>query len=249
MPIAATVLLVILLLSSSVFPQQRLFPEATSWVNDYAGLLTPGQRQILDDRLETLQKNTSTQIFVGIFRKIPPGYVLEDYVVKLFEKWQPGRQQEDNGILLAIFLEDRKLRIEVGYGLEDVLTDAQAITVIDDYITPQFRKDNYFQGIFDGLQIIISAVEGRYQIPEKHSDDDNSFWLFIIAVIIVLIVNNMFTNYSTTYTGRGYKRHPWDGPIIWGGGGNWGGGSGGSGGGFSGGFGGSSGGGGASGGW
>lgn len=235
-----------------------------SWVSDYAGLLTPEQRQQLDQRLRDLEQRTSTQIFVAIFPALPENTYLEDFTIRLFEKWRPGLANEDNGLLLAVFVEDRRLRIEVGYGLEDVLTDAQASRVISQAITPRFREGNYFQGIDDGLDMIIAAVEGKYQIPVEQPRREGDGFLarhgpiLIFIAFVFLILFNSWRRPPTTLSGKGAHRHGWGGPIIWGGssrsgwgGGSWGGGGrgGGGGGGFSGGFGGSAGGGGASGSW
>jgi uncharacterized protein len=243
------ILLTIILLTP-IWAQNDLPSRPQSWVTDYGSILTAAQKQILDSRLQELESNTSTQVFVAIFPSLPEGYYLEDFVNRLFEKWRPGLDKEDNGILLAIFINERKLRIEVGYGLEDVLTDAQSNTVIEDYIVPRFRQGDYYGGISDGLDAIIGAVEGKFKIPVKrgseNKDNDNIVFFIIFFFIIFLIIRSR-RRYSSTYSRRGSRNSHWGGPIIWGGFG--GGGRSGSGGGFGGGFGGLSGGGGASGSW
>lgn len=251
------VLLFAVLLISNLPAQDGIPAKPESWVTDYAGILTSTQKRTLDARLQQLEKTTSTQVFVAVFPNIPANHYLENFVNRLFEKWKPGRSSENNGVLLAIFLKEHKLRIEVGYGLEDVLTDARSSTVIDDYIVPSFRQGDYYGGISKGLDAIIGAIQGKFKIPVKKKPDDSGdpgvIAMIIFFIILFLILRTM-TRYSRTYSKKGHRSHPWDGPIIWGGpffggGGGRSGGGGGFGGGFSGGFGGLSGGGGASGSW
>ena len=231
----------------------------TSWVMDYAGVLSGAERTTLDNMLADLQQRSSNQIFIAIFNQLPENYYLEDFSVRLYDKWKPGLAAQDNGILLVIFINDRKVRLEIGYGLEDVVTDAQSATLIRNYLAPEFRQGNYYAGIKAALDILIPAVEGKYKIPVS-GETNEGFTLspvMIIALFILFIFISMIlsTRRSVGYDSKGKKSY-YDGPFWWGGGGSSGGGfSGGfggggfGGGGFSGGFGGSSGGGGASGSW
>lgn len=138
------------------------FPKASSWVNDYAGVLTSEEKQELDNLLADFETATSHQVFVAIMPNLPVDFTLEEYVNELFARWQPGQQGVDNGVLLAVFLNDRKLRIEVGYGLEAVLTDAASKLIIANDIAPAFQQQQYFQGIKNGLTSILGTVEGTY---------------------------------------------------------------------------------------
>jgi uncharacterized protein len=253
-------LLTLLLFSASVFAAAADIPERpASWVNDYAGVLNDTQVNELNGMLSSLEQRSSNQIFVAIFPQIPEGYYLEDFVVKLFDKWKPGLMDKDNGILIAVFINDRKMRIEVGYGLEDVITDAQSATLIREYMAPEFKKGDYYAGIKNALTVLIPAVEGKYKIPiKKKSNKSDGFSLgdLITLIIIIAIIARIFGGGGST--GYGSKRKGGSGIFfipffLGGGGGSSGGGSFGGGGfgggGFSGGFGGMSGGGGASGGW
>ncbi len=262
-------LLLLLITPASIYAQLDIPERPASWVSDYAGVLSASQRQSLDQQLEQLEVQTSTQIFVALFPQLPENTYLEEFCVKLYEKWRPGLKKEQNGVILAIFINDRKLRIEVGYGLEDVLTDLQSGRIINDDIGPFFKQGDYYSGIVNGLNSIIKAVGARYEIPMPYSatkTDGGSgigsiiFWSIIILIVIMII--SAQRNSATTYSGKGYRRHSWDGPVVWkwqsggsgdkssggsifGGGGS----SSGGGGSFRGGFGGLSGGGGASGSW
>ncbi|APF17511.1 TPM domain-containing protein [Caldithrix abyssi] len=236
---------------------QQLPERPTSWVNDYAGVLSEQQKAQLNAALSDLEKRTSNQIFIAIFKKLPENSYLEDFTNRLFEKWRPGLPDKDNGLLITIFIEDRKARIEVGYGLEDVVTDAQARQVLDNMMIPYFKKGDYFSGLASGLNVLIPAVEGKYQIPitaksSKKDKEGGSFSDLIIAFIVFAFISRMlFRRRGVTLGSR--RSGSWFGPIFWGGfgGGGSSGGFGGfsGGGGFGGGFGGLSGGGGASGSW
>ena len=233
--------------------QLELPDKPTSWVSDYAGVLSPAQEQTLDRMLSGLENRSSNQIFVAIFERMPENTYLEDFSVKLFEKWRPGLTAQDNGILIVIFTKNRKIRIEVGYGLEDVVTDAQSGTLIRNHIAPEFKKFNYYQGLRNALSELIPAVEGKYILPREGKSTGTgkgvSLNYFVIGFFILIMVLRIFRGpRSTGYGSRG--RSTMLAPFFLGGfGGGRSGGGGFSGGGFGGGFGGMSGGGGASGSW
>jgi uncharacterized protein len=143
-----------------------IFPKITSWVNDYTETLTAAEKQELDRLLADFETSTSHQVFAAIMPNLPGDFTLEEYVNELFERWQPGQKGVDNGVLLAVFLNDRKLRIEVGYGLEAALTDADCKLIITCDIAPAFQQQQYFQGIKNGLTSILGTIEGTYT-PHK----------------------------------------------------------------------------------
>ena len=234
-----------------IIGQSELPEKPQSWVNDYAGVLSASEESDLEGMLSGLEKRSSNQIFIGIFQKLPENSYLEDFTVKLYDKWRPGLADQDNGILIVIFIDDRKMRIEVGYGLEDVVTDAQSGTVINEYMVPNFRDGDYYAGLKSALNVLIPAAEGKYKIPLKTTKSTRSkkspfSWIITLFIIFVVMSRLLGRRRSTAYgsrrRGAGYV-----GPFFFGGGS--GGSSFGGGGGFSGGFGGMSGGGGASGSW
>jgi uncharacterized protein len=237
------------------FAQEQLPDKPTAWVTDYADVLTPVEIAELNEMLAGLEQRSSNQIFVALFDRMPEGYYLEDYAVRLYEKWRPGLPDKDNGILILIFVQDRKIRLEVGYGLEDVVTDAQAGKLISDYMAPEFKQGNYYTGLRSVLDVLIPAVEGKYQLPRvSQKQQENGFPISNIFIILIflLVFSRIFRGPRST--GYGTRRRTGTGLFlpglfIGGFGGGRSGGGGFSGGGFSGGFGGMSGGGGASGGW
>src|SRR3990167_213232 len=128
-----------------------------SYVNDYASLLSPGVRQTLEARLEAFERETSNQLVVAVFQSLE-GASLEDFSVRLAEKWKVGTKDRDNGVILLIFKEDRAVRIEVGYGLEGALPDAVAKLIIENEIVPRFRQGKFDEGIEGAIDAILSAT-------------------------------------------------------------------------------------------
>lgn len=246
--------LIICLVSMS-FAQVPEKPNA--WINDYADILSSSEEQRLNQQLRALEQRSSNQIFAAIFPALPEGEYLEGFATKIFDKWRPGLGDQANGLLILIALKERKIKIETGYGLEDVITDAQAGAVIRDQMGPYFRKSDYYGGINAALQVLIPAAEGKYKIPvkqkKKSTGKGTGISGLIVLFIFIMIIIRFFRGGPRNYGTR--RRGSFMGPVFFGGFGSSGGsgfssgGFGGGGGGFSGGFGGLSGGGGASGGW
>ena len=236
------------------------FPPLTGRVNDRAGLLSERDERELDAALAQFEAGTTDQIVVVTLPSLQ-GLPIEEYGYQLGRHWGIGQKGKDNGALLIVAPEEREVRIEVGYGLEGELTDAQSRTIIETRILPHFREGDFAAGIKAGVAAMIETLGGSYQpalppIRVRESDRAPSpFPLAIALPIILIIVLNRLSGQRRR--GR-YRRY--GGPVIvpggwggrqdgFGGGGRGGGfGGGGGGGGFSGG-GGSFGGGGASGRW
>ncbi len=240
------------------------FPKLTGQVVDAAGLLTPDQQAALSQKLHNLEQATSRQLVIATVPDLQ-GYPIEDYGYKLGRAWGIGQKGANNGAILLVSKGDRKVRIEVGYGLEPILTDALSNQIIQDKILPAFRSGDYAGGINAGVDAIVQQLQAPPEEQEKQVQQavqaqrharhhSGSFVPLIFWGIIMLFV------LLPAVRGRRYGRRFGGLPVvIWGpgfgggwgggssGGGGWGGFSGG-GGGFSGG-GGSFGGGGASGGW
>lgn len=231
-------------------------PSPNVRVNDYAGILQPPEKQELESILREHETTTSNQIVVAIFPTLEQES-LEDYVNRLFEKWAIGQKVNNNGVLLAIFLKERQVRIEVGYGLEGRLTDALSSRIIRNELAPDFRAGRYGAGIKKGVLAIQKAIAGEYKPVAQPQQPVQPFFspgTIFIGVMIFLYILYRARNRGVFIDHRGRRRYRDDGWFIfpgggWGSGGGGGGGGGwGGGGGFSGG-GGLSGGGGASGSW
>ncbi|MBL8005933.1 MAG: TPM domain-containing protein [Ignavibacteria bacterium] len=226
-----------------------------NFVTDETGILNPSQLSALNNKLLSFEKTTSNQVIVYIIGSLK-GESLEDVSIRLAEKNKIGKKDKNNGVLLLIVKDDRKIRIEVGYGLEGALTDAACSGIIRNEITPQFKKGMYYEGINKGVDAIIATTKGEYT-ADKNSDNTNISCCFGMPVFVIIIFGLIFMFIFTSFIRSlfGVGRSVYSGSNKWGSG--WSGGSWGSGsshgssggfGGFSGG-GGSFGGGGASGSW
>jgi uncharacterized protein len=242
--------------------EDKLPPPPAHYFNDYAGVVPAEAAARLETKLRTFDEQGSNQIVVAVFPELPSPS-LEDFTIRTAQSWRVGRKKLDNGVVLFVFVKDRKIRLEVGYGLEGALPDATAKQIISQLMVPRFREGDYAGGIDAAVDAIIAATRGEYRAPPRaaarHSTPIRP-WLFPLLMFfffIVLPILQRARNGPRTYHGRGWTAPWWYlGAGGWGSGGFSGGGFGGSsrdddssgGGGFSGG-GGSFGGGGASGDW
>ena len=165
--------LVGLFLATSVSPLRALEvpKKPEGYVTDRARLLSPEVISRMEQVLGAFERKTSNQIFIVTFPSLE-GESLEDFSVRLAETWKPGQKGRDNGVLILIFKEERRMRIEVGYGLEGVLPDALAGQIIEEIMTPAFKKEQFEIGILTGVQAVIKATEGEYQAAGRSAYDD-----------------------------------------------------------------------------
>jgi len=228
-------------------------PSNPTLVTDVAGILSPQEKQALESKLVLIDDSSSNQIAVVILTTLD-GNPIEEYATKLFRTWGIGNKKTNNGILLLIAVQDKKIRIEVGYGLEGAIPDITSINIIDNDLKPAFRSGAYYEGIDKATDDIAKAAVGEYKVAraKKPIGKNNGALLMIIVFVIILVLRGGGgggssigrSGFSDVATGMLL------GSLLGGGGrsgGGWGGGD--SGGGFGGFGGGSSGGGGASGGW
>jgi uncharacterized protein len=138
------------------------FPATQGYVSDYAGALTAQQRAELSQALQAFQQQSSNQIAVAIFPALPADEALESYTNELATAWGIGEKSKGNGVLVALFIADRKFRIEVGYGLEGVLPDALTNRIYEEQMRPAFQRQDYYTGLKQGLPILMQAATGAY---------------------------------------------------------------------------------------
>jgi len=224
-------------------------PSPPKLVNDYTNTLTAQQVEALEQKLVKYDDSTSNQIAVVIVESAD-GYSIEDAAIELGRNWGVGNKEFNNGVVILIAKADRKMTIQVGYGLEGVIPDLVSKSIIDNTITPRFKEDNYYRGIDEGIDDLITAAEGRYKAPENYGSRKNKgpgVWTIIFIIILLLIIFGSGAGKGGTYVSRGGFGGWTSRGGGWSGGGWSGGGS--SGGGFGGFGGGSFGGGGSSGSW
>ncbi len=163
-------------------------PPPPRFVYDGANLLNDGQRRRLEDQVLALDQERGLQIAVAIFPSLE-GEALEDFTIRLAEAWKPGQKRQDNGAIIAIFLRERKVRIEVGYGLEGALPDAAAGRIIRGVIAPDFRQGRYLAGLSDAVSAIAAAARGE-PVPDREGAARRAVHVggAIIPLAILLLV-------------------------------------------------------------
>ncbi len=233
-------------------------PPPANFFTDHAGVVSADVAARIEHRLRDLEKESTNQLLVVVEKTTPPGYAsMEEYTNRTAEAWRVGDRSRDNGAVLFVFVADRRVRIEVGYGLEGALPDALASRIIREEITPRFREGRYGEGLLAGVDSIARATRGEYRPAGGAPAAARKvvillvvLLLFFMAVLVPFWREILEMREYRTYSGRGSsggrlrRGGHWGGGWSGGGGSSWGGG----GGGFSGG-GGSFGGGGASGSW
>jgi uncharacterized protein len=169
-----------------VFAQN--FPQYQGFVNDYAGLLTAQNRSQLEARLSQLEKDTTAEVAVVTVKSLE-GDTIEDYAVKLFEKWGIGKKDKNSGVLFLVALDERKMRIEVGYGLEPIITDGRAGRIRDNDVIPKFKKGDYEGGIIDGVSAIEDYIrKGTPPAPLEDNPVRNTFGSWVFAFIVMSVI-------------------------------------------------------------
>lgn len=141
--------------------------EPSGDVNDFAGLLSPAEQGKLNERCRRLRERTGAQLAVVTLRSLQGGQI-DDFTVRLFERWGVGEAERDNGLMLLVAIDDRKARIEVGYGLEPILPDALAGRILDQQLFPAFREQRYGDGLIAAVNRIAEIIErGEPARPEE----------------------------------------------------------------------------------
>ena len=189
-------LLVIVVAGTGPASAQPDFPSLTGRVVDQAGVLRSATERAISEQLRAHEAETTNQVVVVTLGSLQ-GYSIEDFGVRLGRHWGIGQEGRDNGVLLIVAPSERKVRIEVGYGLEGALTDALARTIIDSEILPAFRRGNLERGVRAGTDGILAAIAGTYEAPRRSpgrtssSDSFNPLIFFIFFAFVVFgIIRN-----------------------------------------------------------
>ena len=148
-------------------------------VNDFVEVLSTEQKTALEEKLVSFEKETGHEISVAVIKNLG-GDTIENYAEELFKEWGIGKKNADNGVLLLAAMEDREMRIEVGYGLEGALTDAETKWILDDTIAPFFKEGKYFEGIGAGVDKIAEAVKGEVVSGSAKKSSKIPFDTFIV---------------------------------------------------------------------
>ncbi len=136
------------------------------FVGDYAGVLSTESKTALEEKLSQFEKSTSNEISVVMIKSLQ-GDTIENFANKLFQEWGIGKKDKDNGILFVAAIDDRQMRIEVGYGLEGSLTDAQSYWILQNVVKPAFKDGDYNKGIGGAVDKIMGAISGSETVPSE----------------------------------------------------------------------------------
>ncbi len=218
-------------------------PELSAHVLDRAGLLPAPTARALEQTLVEFERTTGHQVVVHVTPSLE-GLEIEDYSIHLAEAWKAGQKSLDNGVILTVAPNERRVRIEVGYGLEGVLPDAVAARIVGDVIVPEFRAGRPDEGVVAGTRAILAVISGEVlPLPQRASERPASNWIVLLWVVFVIAMllsrafffTPPFGGPGMRRTGRSFGVPPFGGGFGRGGGFGGGGGFSGGGGGFGGG--------------
>jgi len=200
-------------------------PKPDRYFNDYAGVVSRGAAQRFNEQLAQFERDTSDQVLVVVYHTMQSDSSIDDYTRRVAQVWGVGQKNQRNGVVLFVFVDDRKMFIQVGYGLEGALPDFTAFDITERHIKPSFRNQDYEGGIAAGIDLLCKAIRGEYKGTGKTVQDSGSsksgtagllvFFFVLILILIAVRASRRFGGYR--YTGGG-------GPFVsgnWGSGGGW----------------------------
>jgi len=173
-------------------------PALKGRVNDYADMISPEAESLIEDRLKSFENSDSTQVVILTVNSLE-GDALEDFTIRVAEKWKIGQTKKDNGVILFASKNDRRMRIEVGRGLEGVLTDLLSGRILDNVMRPKFKSGDFDGGFLDGTDSIIKACRGEYKndSPPGSSSGNgmpgNSVIIFFVILYFAVALTSKFS--------------------------------------------------------
>ena len=196
-------------------------PKPAAYFNDYAGVVSKEAAHRFNEQLAQFERETSNQVVVAVFPKMQSDSSIEDYTQRVAQSWGVGQKDLRNGAVLFVFVDDRKMYIQVGYGLEGALPDITAFDITEYQIKPHLRNGDYEGGLATGIDLIGKAIRGEYKgsgrtAKERHPNGTSAltFLIFLFVVLIFIIAGRSARR-------RGYRYSSFGGPFI----GGWSGGS------------------------
>ncbi|TVR57715.1 MAG: TPM domain-containing protein [Spirochaetaceae bacterium] len=185
--------------AASVFAQT--LPRARGVVNDFAGVIPPEETRRIEALAQAVRDATGAEIAVATTRTYAPYGSIEQYAVALFEAWGVGQRSEDNGVLVVLALDERRVRIEVGYGLEGALPDGRVGAILDDMVLPAFRESRWGVGMLGGVQGIAGYIASEYdvdltgfgaRVPRAQTTGTGFGEIFFLIVIVMVFGGGRF---------------------------------------------------------
>jgi len=188
-PMKSLLLFFFFLLLIPAVAQRSIPAHEAKWVHDEANILSASAKAQLEAILQAHRDSTSNQIAVLVVPSLE-GEDIEGYAVRVFAEWKLGQAGKDNGVLFLVAMEERQMRIEVGFGLEGILTDAMSSRINRNAVAPHFRQGNYEAGIQEGTMAIIKTIAGEYvnDAPTVQKRKKKSPWGTVIFFVIMLLL-------------------------------------------------------------
>jgi len=170
-------------------------PKLQGYVNDYADMISPSAKAALENELKAFEQTDSTQIVILTIPSLE-GEALEDFSIKVAETWKIGQKDKDNGVIFFVSKQDRKIRIEVGRGLEGKLTDLAAGRIVDLVVKPRFKRGDFDGGFISGVSSLIDASRGEFKAdgnhrPQKHGKSSQFFTFLIFGAFVMLFLGSI----------------------------------------------------------
>jgi uncharacterized protein len=181
-------------------------PQINGRINDHARMLSPGTAQQLEQKLAAFEHDQSTQIAVLTVPSLQ-GDDIDQFTIRVAEQWKLGQKGKDNGVLLVLAQAERKVRIEVGRGLQGVLPDITASHIIRDVMQPYLKSNNFDQGVTAGIDAIISATSGEFKAApqdagkQAHKRTSSSFPMLLLLIAVVVVLLGGFSRYLSGLAG------------------------------------------------
>ena len=191
------ILLILFTISLNCFSATE-YPKAYNFINDFSNVIDDGLEKELNTLSKNLKDKTGAEIVVAVVKSLD-GQEVEEYANNLFRTWKIGDKEKNNGVLLLVSTDDRKIKIEVGYGLEGALNDGKTGAILDNYIVPYLKRNDYSSGIRNGYYAIFKEIAKEYgldtnvvaEAPQKTKKSQNDFGSMVF-VIVIIIINILF---------------------------------------------------------
>src|SRR5438876_6562678 len=199
LPVIKTFLIsatLVALVSLSSQAAEIIPPKPAGYFNDYAGVVSKEAALHFNEQLAQFERETSNQLLVVVWQTMPSQSSIEDYTQRVAQAWGVGQKERRNGVVLFVFVQDRKMFIQVGYGLEGALPDATAYDITEYRIKPHFRSGDYEGGLAEGIDSILKAIRGEYKGSGKTVAENRggarhgfnfAFFIFFIVVLVVIL--------------------------------------------------------------
>jgi len=166
--ISIAIFIAALLVPISTYPQK--LPKPIGYINDFAGVIDENSKLKMERLAEVIKKTTGAEIAVATVKSIQPYATIEEFSIDLASRWGIGEKGKDNGILIVLAMNERRVRIEVGYGLEGIIPDGLAGEIIDKSMLPYFRSGNYGIGLLKGVEAIAGIIAKEYNVDLSKYD-------------------------------------------------------------------------------